>query len=123
MGSCSDHICIIGTMNDQIVFICVSFQKSDHSSCQECICDHAAHTLLQTLYASLFTHSQTLSASLFTLYAAVERTVLINHIHLFTHHKYRLRPGRRNTQIETANWIWGSFFKCALETRWQAAVS
>ena len=31
---------------------------------------------------------------------------------------YRVDPGRRNWQIETAAWIWPSFFHCALETRW-----
>jgi hypothetical protein len=34
---------------------------------------------------------------------------------------YSSRPaGHRKTQIETAAWIWGSFFKGGLETRWQA---
>ena len=32
--------------------------------------------------------------------------------------RYRVNPGRRNWQIETAAWIWPSFFHCALETRW-----
>ena len=32
--------------------------------------------------------------------------------------RYRVDPGRRNWQIETAAWIWPSFFHCALETRW-----
>ena len=27
-------------------------------------------------------------------------------------------PAHRNWQIETAAWIWPSFFHCALETRW-----
>ena len=31
---------------------------------------------------------------------------------------YRVVPGHRNWQIETAAWIWPSFFHCALETRW-----
>ena len=31
---------------------------------------------------------------------------------------YSIVPGRRNWQIETAAWIWPSFFHCALETRW-----
>jgi len=30
---------------------------------------------------------------------------------------YRVNPGRRNWLIETAVWIWPSFFHCALETR------
>ena len=34
------------------------------------------------------------------------------------HIDYRVNPGRRNWQIETAAWIWPSFFHCALETRW-----
>ena len=31
---------------------------------------------------------------------------------------YRVNPAHRNWQIETAAWIWPSFFHCALETRW-----
>ena len=31
---------------------------------------------------------------------------------------YSSVPGHRNWQIETAAWIWPSFFHCALETRW-----
>jgi hypothetical protein len=37
---------------------------------------------------------------------------------LICHMIYRVNPGRRNWQIETAAWIWPSFFHCALETRW-----
>ena len=35
-----------------------------------------------------------------------------------THLPYRVAPAHRNWQIETAAWIWPSFFHCALETRW-----
>eukprot|EP01052_Picozoa_sp_SAG31_P035825 SAG31_NODE_4373_length_3298_cov_7.558299_3_plen_81_part_00 len=34
-----------------------------------------------------------------------------------TRRDYRVDPGRRNWLIETAVWIWPSFFHCALETR------
>ena len=32
---------------------------------------------------------------------------------------YRVIPGHRNWQIETAFWNLASFLQCALETRWQ----
>jgi len=32
---------------------------------------------------------------------------------------YRVVPGHRNWQIETAVWNWAGFFTEGLETRWQ----
>jgi len=32
---------------------------------------------------------------------------------------YRVVPGHRNWQIETAGWNWASFFTEGLKTRWQ----
>ena len=40
------------------------------------------------------------------------------HVHTSNKPQYRVVPGHRNWQIETAAWIWPSFFHCALETRW-----
>jgi len=32
---------------------------------------------------------------------------------------YRIVPGHKNWQIETAGWNWAVFFTEGLETRWQ----
>ena len=44
------------------------------------------------------------------------RAVRLDQLH--RDNKYRVVPAHRNWQIETAAWIWPSFFHCALETRW-----